>query len=105
MLATVQAYLDDIKKRSTANKQFEITSHGGDTLMSWLEKHLDFEKADDAETIRGFEILFGLSGYMPKVGGEEAQLTTALSREYMLKFIDAVLARAAKDKRTEGENQ
>jgi len=106
-LAKVQEYLDDIKQRTKAHEQFKNASHGGETLMSWLKKHLDFEKADDAETISEFEILFGLSGtgYVPKVGGEEAQLTTALSREYMLKFIDAVLARAAKDKRPEGENQ
>jgi CRISPR-associated protein Csx10 len=102
-LARVQEYLADIKKRTTARKQFEDASHGSDSLVIWLETHLKFEKPDDAETMRKFEELFDLSGsaYKPTVGGEVALLTTEMCREYMLRFIDAVLARAAKDKRKE----
>lgn len=89
-------FLSSIRKRSTARRQFERARVGGKTLIDWLE-----------ETLRSTEDEWkSLLGFRPtdarRVGGIGADLTDALRNEYLLRFIAAVLADAARKRREEG---
>jgi CRISPR-associated protein Csx10 len=92
----VLAFLGDVKERNTARKQFQRARIGTRTLLEWMEETL---KANDGQ----WNSLFGWQpSDLPQVGGVKAELTHTLRTEYILRFIDAVLARAAKKGRREG---
>jgi CRISPR-associated protein Csx10 len=90
-------FLSNVEERSTARRQFERARIGTETLLNWLEATLD-AKDEDAWKLRlGFE-----STDVRKIGGMGTSLTDTLRNEYLLRLIDAVLARAAKERRKEG---
>jgi CRISPR-associated protein Csx10 len=89
-------FLKDVEVRNTTRKQFQRARIRTRTLLEWIEEIL---KANDGQ----WNSLFGWQpSDMPQVGGVKAELTHTLRTEYTLRFIDAVLARAAKKGRREG---
>jgi len=88
-------FLRNVKERNTARKQFERARVGTKTLLSWLEETLQ---------ITAWETRFGFQQTeVPRVGGVQASLTDTLRIEYLLRLVDAVLARAAKEHRKEAK--
>ncbi|GBC77429.1 hypothetical protein HRbin08_00907 [bacterium HR08] len=88
-------FLNSIRERNTARRQFERARIGTKSLLNWLEETLQ----DSAwETRFGFH-----QTDVPRIGGIQASLTDALRIEYLIRLVDAVLARAAKERRKEAE--
>jgi CRISPR-associated protein Csx10 len=92
----VGEFLARIRERSTARKQFERARVGSTPLLDWLEGK--YQATSETEW-RG--LLNMRPGDLPKVGDIQAEVTDALRAEYVLRFIDAVLSRAAKVERKE----
>lgn len=96
-LRKVGYYLAGISERAAARRQFERARIAQHNLRSWLEAVL--QQSSEANWKKMFAIneadLRGLGGIKP-------QLSEELRYEYLLRFIDAVLARAAKQAREEG---
>lgn len=95
-LGKVEGYLKDIGERAAARRQFENARIEGTTLLHWLTATLQtaeavFRKRFDVE-----------SASLRGVGGSKPELTEKLRHEYLLRLVDAVLARAAKQAREEG---
>lgn len=89
-------FLNSVIQRNTARKQFERARVGSECLGDWLD-HTHRKTAEN-----DWKILFGFQAQeVRKVGGMEAKLTDELRAEYVLRLIDAVLARVAKEKRKE----
>ncbi|MGH9850948.1 MAG: type III-D CRISPR-associated RAMP protein Csx10 [Blastocatellia bacterium] len=92
----VEIYLKDIGERAVTRRQFENARIEEKPLLRWLT-----EKLRTAEA--GFQKSFDVeSANLRGVGGVKPGLTEKLRHEYLLRFVDAVLARAAKQKREEG---
>lgn len=91
-------FLHRIKERNTARRQFERARVGAKTLWDWLETRLQISDERAWKSLLGFQ-----EAHTGKVGGIAAPLPDELRAEYLLRLIDAVLARAAKDRRKEGE--
>jgi len=88
-------FLRNVKERNTARKQFERARVGTKTLLSWLEETLQMSD---------WETRFGLQQTdVPRIGDVQASLTDTLRIEYLLRLVDAVLARAAKEHRKEAK--
>lgn len=90
-------FLSQIKERKTARKQFERARVGTKTLLDWLEESLQVSDEGAWKSLLGFQ-----PADSRKIGGVSAELTETLRTEYLLRLIDAVLARAAKARRKEG---
>lgn len=92
-------FLNDIKQRPTARKQFERARVGHSHLLHWL--HQTYQKTSESEwkALLGFQ-----SEDRHKLGNVQAEITDTLRAEYILRFIDSVLARAAKERKRRGEN-
>jgi CRISPR-associated protein Csx10 len=89
-------FLNNVRQRNTARKQYERARVGSEHLVDWLERTRQITSENEWKTLIGLR-----SDDSYKVGGVEARLTEALRTEYVLRFIDAVLARAAKAQRQE----
>jgi CRISPR-associated protein Csx10 len=88
-------FLRNVKERNTARKQFERARVGTKTLLSWLEETLQMS---------AWETRFGFQQTdVPRIGDVQASLTDTLRIEYLLRLVDAVLARAAKEHRKEAK--
>jgi hypothetical protein len=84
------AYLADLEARQAARKQFGRVRLDGRPLLDWLRRHLEGSSAIWGE----------LDATDPaRVAGVGAGRTPELAYEYNLRLIDAVLARAAKERR------
>ncbi|MBI3950569.1 MAG: CRISPR-associated RAMP protein Csx10 [Acidobacteria bacterium] len=94
----VREFLDRVRERNAARKQFERARIGDTPLLEWLEETLQITDESAWKSLLGFQ-----AGDARKVGGVTASLTEALRTEYLLRLIDAVLARAAKERRKEGK--
>jgi CRISPR-associated protein Csx10 len=81
-------FVIDVKARSMARKQFERAHVGHTPLLKWLD---DQSRIADWQTLLGFQAKDART-----VGGVQPNLADKLRDEYMLRLIDAVLARAAK---------
>ncbi len=92
----VRDFLDQIRERNTARKQFERARIDSTPLLEWLENTLQKTEENAWKAILGFQM-----GDARNVGGLTAALTDALRIEYVLRFMDAVLARAIKNRRKE----
>lgn len=92
----VRDFLNSVRERSTARKQFERARVGARPLLSWLEETLQQRNENSWKPLLGFEEADARS-----VAGHRAELTELLRIEYLLRFIDAVLARATKKRRKE----
>ncbi len=96
-LQRVLDFLSSVRERSTARKQFERARVGRKMLLNWLEESLQVSNENGWKSLLGFQPTDAC-----KAGGIGADLTDALRAEYLLRLIDAVLARAAKKRRKEG---
>lgn len=90
----IKEYLSQIESRSSARKQFEFARVGGEgNLLRWIEATLGKESDAEWRNLVGYEV-----GDWRKVGDVEPPVDDRLKREYILRLIDGVLARAAKQK-------
>jgi CRISPR-associated protein Csx10 len=96
-LQRIGDFLDDIKQRATARKQFERARIGGTRLSDWLDQTRQRTSENDWQSLWGFD----RQQDVRTIGGVGPSFTDTLHAEYVLRFIDAVLAHAAKAKRKE----
>ncbi|MEW6771600.1 MAG: CRISPR-associated RAMP protein Csx10 [Bacillota bacterium] len=90
-------FLSKIKSRKPARKQFERARIGSQSLLEWLEGTLN--KTD----LEGWKGLLGLQkDDFPELGGVRPVVDESLRKAYILRYIDAVLAYAAKQRKKEG---
>lgn len=99
-------FLESIEARSSARRQFERSTVKGVPLLRWLKDLLQYD-SQDAWTMDGkkWEALLSLDGNKGGtringlgIGGVKAKVDDALRLEYVLRLIDLVLARAAKQR-------
>lgn len=88
----VGAFLQGIRDRRTPRQQYESARVGGRSLLDWLEQA---QRSTSEEAWR--ELIGFRAGDARTVGGVAADLGLSLRIEYLLRLIDAVLARAAKE--------
>ncbi len=96
-LARLQRYLEEnIKTRRSVRDQFEQTRLGTERLSRWLE-----ERLSQPETVWN---KLGAQNLSKRIG-DNVQVSIhgneALAREYTIRLIDGVLAKLAKERRTE----
>lgn len=90
-LQPVETFLDSIRQRRTARQQFERARIGEMRLLTWLDARL--QNTGEAE----WRALLGLQPRdIHKIGDVTAPVTDTLRIEYLLRFLHAVLAQAAK---------
>ena len=88
-------FLKSVRERNTARRQFERARVGAETLLNWIEETLQ---------ISAWETRFGFQQTdVPQIGSIQASLTDALRIEYLIRLVDALLARAVKESRKEAE--
>ncbi len=90
-------FLNSVKERNTARRQYERARIGGTPLLKWLDDTLQITDEHSWQSLLDFR-----PEHARKVGGVGPTLTEGLCTEYVLRLIDAVLARAAKERRKEG---
>jgi len=90
-------FLNSVRERNTARRQFERARVGATPLLKWLDDTLQITDETGWKSLLGFR-----PEHARKVGGVEAILTDDLRTEYVLRLIDAVLASTAKENRKEG---
>jgi len=101
-LQKVKNYLSDIESRKSAREQFEKARIKSKSLLEWLKKILD-DKSDDQDYSKKLEALFGFSiRDVLGIGGIKPQLNEPLYKRYLLRYIDAILASAVKEKNMGG---
>jgi len=88
-------FLNRIRERNTARRQFERARIETKSLLNWLEETL---QDSTWETRFGFQ-----QTDAPRIGSIQASLTDALRIEYLIRLVDAVLARAVKENRKEAK--
>jgi hypothetical protein len=86
-----------VGERNTARRQFERALVGTAQLLKWLHDTLQKTDKNAWEALLDFR-----PEDARKVGGVKAILTDGLRNEYVLRLIEAVLARTAKENRKEG---
>jgi len=91
-------YLEDLEKRATPRKQFTGDRIAGEgTVLKWLRKRVE-DTGNEKDEGNIWKTLQARSA-MPDIGGVAPALTEELAYEYNLRLVDAVLARAAKQRR------
>lgn len=98
-LNQIEKYLKDIEERATARKQFEKAHIGSQSLLKYLRGALN--STDEEQWKLLLDLQAPDAGYRKKVGGIPPEIPENLRAEYLLRYIDAVLARAAKQGRKE----
>ncbi len=88
-------YLQTIKERQTARKQFMRDRIGNKSLLEWLQFRID-----DITDI--WQELGMREHNLPRIGNVVGTLSLQLAYEYNLRLIHEVLVLAAKEKRKEG---
>jgi CRISPR-associated protein Csx10 len=89
----VRDFLDQIRERNTARKQFERARIGSTSLLEWLEDTLQKTEENAWKVLLDFQ-----TGDARRVGGLTAALTDTLRAEYLLRLIDATLAHSIKER-------
>lgn len=93
-----QNYLAKALARSTPKKQFTRARVDGMRLADWLTSILDFKTANARR-----DAILEVSG-LPTLGTHKPEdARDALRNEYVLRFLDAALRRALKEKRGKGD--
>jgi CRISPR-associated protein Csx10 len=95
-LSLVADYLNDIAQRATARKQYEHARLQGQNLLEWLKTVLT--RVDEQAWTAFFRLR---SDDLRGIGGITPALADSLRREYLLRYVDAVLVRATKQNRQE----
>lgn len=102
--ARICQFIKSIEKRSSARRQFERSVVDGKPLLRWLKDLLRCESEgvwtmDDHD----WKNMLHISGVETsiRIGDLEAEINDGLRLEYVLQFIDLVLAHAAKERREE----
>lgn len=93
----LREYLEDIKKRRSAAKQFEKAKVGNKPLLEWIEETLN--KVDQENWMKLFCIK---NNEIPNLGGVTPDIDESFRCRYILRYIDAVLTYALKKKRKVG---
>lgn len=88
-------FLDNVKKHHITRRQFEQVELDGQTLLNWLDEKQQIVNQEKWKKLLKLE----QQGYLRSVAGIAPKLTDRLRNEYLLRLIDAVLARMAKLKR------
>ena len=97
-------YLNDLEKRQSTRRQFDRDRVAGKRLLEWLRFRVK-DKTDIWQS-QTLDVNNPSQTQIPQIGGIAAETTSdALAYEYNLRLVDAVLARAAKRNRQEGETQ
>lgn len=94
--ARLNGFLKSVRERKTTRRQFEKARIGGQPMIDWLE---DTCKKTDASS---WKTLFDIKPDDRRQIGDiapEIDQNDKLRNEYLLRYIDAVLARAAKPKK------
>lgn len=100
-LSGVVEYLSDVKARRTPRQQYERARVGEASLLNWLEAKLQLGNADAWSQWFGFN-----SDQIKSIGSVSPTLTEQLRTEYLLRYLEVVLARATKQARDEdGERE
>jgi CRISPR-associated protein Csx10 len=87
----IREYLHGLEE--TARKQFEGARIEGQSLLGWLDARLE----DSPDQVwHGFGLA---SSDRPSVGSVQAAWSEALSREYTIRLIDGILAKAIKERK------
>jgi len=92
-LQRVKAFIEELKLRNTTRKQFSQARVGTDQLDEWLRKELG--KTDDS----AWAGLLNPGGRVKLeigLGGVSVKPAEQMKAEYLLRYLDAWLARAAK---------
>ena len=102
--ARICQFIKSIEKRSSARRQFERSIVDGKPLLRWLKDLLQCESEgvwtmDDHD----WQNMLHISGVETsiRIGDVKAEIHDGLRLEYVLQFIDLVLAHAAKEQREE----
>src|SRR5258707_3096735 len=102
--AVICKFIKSVEARSSARRQFERSTINKEPLLRWLKRLLRYD-SQGAWTMadNDWRSLLHLkqSDAGPGVGGVSAETNDALRLEYVLRFIDLVLARVAKQFREE----
>lgn len=93
----IATFVSDVRQRSTAHKQFERARvNNTERLSEWLERTCQ------KTPVAAWKVLLDVRAEdTRKLGGVEATLTETIRAEFVLRLIDGVLARAAKENRKE----
>lgn len=100
--ARLNGFLKSVRERKAARRQFERARIGGQPMIEWLE---DTCKKTDASS---WKALFDVkTGDLRQIGdvAPEIDQNDKLRNEYLLRYIDAALARAAKPKKEKEKEQ
>ncbi len=96
----IRRFIESIEARGSSRRQFERSTINGEPLLRWL-KHLLGDGSQGAWTMDDnvWKNLLGLSGtgVIAQIGNVKANIDDALRLKYVLRLIDLVLARAAKE--------
>jgi len=96
-LDQIEKYLKNIEERATTRKQFEKAQISNQSLLKFLRDALN---ATDEEKWKSLlDLQAPDASYRKKVGGVPPEISENLRKEYLLRYIDTVLARAAKQRR------
>lgn len=92
----LRTYVAGLEKRKSSREQFQQARVDGKRLMRWLEDHLAAPQDIWQE--------LGVVQTSRRLGANAlAEANSALAREYTIRLIDALFAKAAQDKRQEDE--
>jgi CRISPR-associated protein Csx10 len=95
----IRRFIESIEARGSARRQFERSTINEESLLRWLKRLLR-DGSHGAWTMddNEWKALLGLSGagVGAQIGDVKANIDDALRLEYVLRLIDLVLARAAK---------
>lgn len=96
----IRQFIKSIEARGSSRRQFERSTINEEPLLRWL-KHLLGDGSQGAWTMDDnvWKNLLGLSdaGEVAQIGNVKANIDDALRLKYVLRLIDLVLARAAKE--------
>src|SRR6266702_3008608 len=99
--STIRQFIESIEARGGARRQFERSTINEKPLLSWLKRLLR-DGSQGAWTMddNEWKALLGLSGVEvgARIGDVKANIDDALRLEYVLRLIDLVLARTAKQR-------
>jgi hypothetical protein len=93
----MENYLNDLGERQSTRKQFTRDRVAGTILLDWLRMRVEDEQQiwDDLKVDEN---------NLPAIGTVRAERGPELAYEYNLRLIDAVLARAMKERGKENGN-
>ncbi len=96
-LERIKEYLKDLESRKAAGKQFMKVRIEGQSLLGWLKETLDKSEEEKWKELLGLSS----SDYFELGEDIKSQTDEDFRQKYLLRFIDAVLAALAKERKKE----